>query len=772
MSAATIWIEPAPVEVPAELAEFVGGHALISEALVRRGIKSIEAARRFLFAEHYPVTDPLELPDLGNAAERMMQALKNGERIGVWGDFDVDGQTATTLLVAGLRALGGSVIHHIPVRGRETHGIQLAALKEFLAQGVEVILTCDTGVTAHESIDYAQSMSVDVVVTDHHTLAETLPAARAVVNPQRLPEGHSLRTLCGAGVAYQLLMEICQRAGRPEVAADQLDLAALGTVADLAILTGDSRWIVQKGLERLREHPRPAIQAMLELAGAQAEQLNEQHISFMLAPRLNALGRLDDANPIVDFLTASEIAAARQMAVHLEGLNAQRRLLCDQVFRAAQAQIAQNPAVLDEAVLILAHPEWPASVVGIVASRLVELYQLPTLLLHAPPGEAARGSARSVEGINITAAIAANQHLLLGFGGHPMAAGLSLAEEKLPEFRRALARTVRQMRAGERPAAEMAIDAFLPLTDLSLELSEDIARLAPFGPGNPPLTLATRNLMLRSWSFIGRTQEHLQLLVEDEAGNTRKVLWWQGAGSPLPEGRFDLAYTLQASSFRGQAALQVEWLHARQIEGPGIGITAAPKPLEIVDLRTTENPADQLSQLDPDNAGMLWVEGADKAHLPGADRYHLTPAETLVVWNLPPGPLELQIAVQTVNPQRVIFVGITPPDGQINDFLKRLMGLVQYAIRQRQGWAGWSELAAAMAQREVTVQAGIKWLASQGKIQIVATQLGRIQIEAGGAPALPGLQASADRDLKALLNETAAFRAYLRRASLEGLLNK
>jgi len=765
-----LWIEPPPIQVPPELAALVGGHPLISAALVRRGINTPAAARSFLYPQDYPVTDPREIPDLESAADRLEQALLKKERIGVWGDFDVDGQTATTLLVSGLQELGADVIHHIPVRGRETHGIQMEALQAFLARGVNVILTCDTGITAHSSIDYAQSKGVDVVVTDHHTLPPTLPAAVAVVNPQRLPEAHPLKTLCGVGAAYQLLVELCRRANRPEIAVEQLDLAAMGTVADLATLSGDSRWIVQQGLIRLREQPRAAILAMLELAGGQAPQLNEQHISFMLAPRLNALGRLDDANPIVEFLTTREIAPARQMAVHLEGLNARRRLLCDQVFRAAQAQIAQNPALLEEPVLILAHPEWPASVVGIVASRLVDLYQRPALLLQSPPGEPARGSARSVAGINITAAIATSQDLLLGFGGHPMAAGLSLTPENLPEFRRQLARAIRQQQPGERPPAEIAIDAFLDLNDLSLDLSEQIAHLAPFGPGNPPLTLASRNLMLRSWSFIGRTQEHLQLLVENETGQTRKVLWWQGAGSPLPEGRFDLAYTLQAASFRGQLDLQVEWVHARAIDQPAVSLLPALRQLKISDLRGSEQPAAKIQELDPTGEAVFWVEGVDRDHLAGQDRYHLAPAETLVIWSLPPGPQELAIALQSVNPRQVIFVGVPAAAGTAVDFLRRLTGLVQYALRQRDGWAAWTELAAAMAQREITVQTGLKWLEAQGHIQITATQLGRIQLKTGGTTAPDATLAGLKRNLNTLLGETAAFRTYLQRAPLEGIL--
>ena len=424
----------------------IGGHPLVAQILAQRGCADAATARAFLDPSLYAPASSLELPDMARAVARLAQAIDQGETIGVWGDFDVDGQTATALLVSALRSLGARVIYHIPVRAEEGHGVNLPRLQQLIAQGIDLLLTCDTGVAAHEAVAFAHQQGIDVVITDHHELPAVLPAAYAVVNPKRLPPAHPLSALPGVGVAYKLIEELLGQLGRSDASRQYLDLAALGIVADLAVQTGDTRYLLQRGLAELRQTQRLGLQVMLRNAELSRENLSEEHIAFALAPRLNALGRLGDANPIVEFLTTADLSRASVLATQLEGLNAQRQLFTSQVFQAAMAQIERDPSLAEQAALVLAHPAWPAGVIGIVASQLVERFRRPTVLIAAPPGELARGSARSVEGCNITAAIAAQANLLAGYGGHPMAAGLTIAAEHIPEFRRRLSQTVQAMR--------------------------------------------------------------------------------------------------------------------------------------------------------------------------------------------------------------------------------------------------------------------------------------------------------------------------------------
>ncbi len=767
------WIEPTPVEAPPEMLQAAGGSQLLAEALVRRGISSQEQAQAFLDPGRYTPAAPEDLPDLSRAADRVEQAIRAGERIGVWGDFDVDGQTSTTILVSGLRRLGADPFYYIPVRGKESHGIALDTLEAFLDRGVQLLLTCDTGVTAHEAVDYAKSRGVETIVTDHHTLAETLPDACAVVNPQRLPPSHPLRPLCGAGTAFQLMRALHARAGKLDELEQDFDLVALGTVADQASLTGDNRYLVQRGLASMRAAPRLALQAMLDLADTETGSLNEEHIGFVIGPRLNALGRLGDTNPIVAFFTTDSLETARVTATQLEGLNNRRKLLNSQVLEGALAQIENDPALLNEPVLVLSHPSWPGGVVGIVASRLVELFNRPAILLTTPPGEPARGSARSVEGINITEALRENSALLLGYGGHAMAAGMSLPAERIPELRRGLARSIDRMTGGQMPARELAIDAYLDWGQTSLEMVASLDRLAPFGQGNPAFVFASRGLSVQSQNLIGKDQAHRSLIVEDGAGNTRKVLWWQSADLPVPEGRFDLAYELRATNFRGDTRIQITWLDARSIEAPACALPSTRKALEILDLRRELDPLPLLrSRLGPDT--LLWLEGESQPGWSGLNacgRQDLKPCHTLVIATIPSGRSELRAALETTSPQTVVLCGLPSSSDQAEPFLKRLAGLVRHVLSARDGWVTSVELAAATGQREITVEMGLEWLSARGFVKVAERVEGRIRLAPGGAPDAQAQQ-QAEAGLKYLLQETSAFRAFYLRADAELLARK
>jgi single-stranded-DNA-specific exonuclease len=766
------WIEPQDIEVPQELQTAIGEHPLLAKALARRGFTALEAARAFLDPDCYQPAPPSDLPNMAEAADCLEKAIRQKEPICVWGDFDVDGQTATTLLVSTLKDLGAVVTYHIPVRKTESHGLNLPVLKHIIAEGVRLVLTCDTGVAEHEAIAYAQAQGVDVVVTDHHDLPSTLPKARAIVNPKMLTDTHPLRELPGVGCAYKLAEELYSRAGRPEATAQHLDLVALGIVADVAVQVGDTRYLLQRGLEALRHTERLGLRVMMKTVELNTAWLSEEHIGFVLGPRLNALGRLADANVAVEFLTTHDLGRARILATELEGLNARRKLLCNQVFQAAQAQIERDPSLLEHSALVLSHPAWPAGVIGIVASRLAERYHRPTILIAAPPDTVGRGSARSIEGCNITAALAAQREMLIKFGGHAMAAGLIIDPERIPEFRRALSRTVSEMLPiGEGLRPSLQIDGYMSLSDLSLDLVENLERLAPFGPGNPPLILVSRGLSLTSHSTVGRTGEHLQLIVEDEEGTAQRVIWWQGAGWPLPQGRFDLAYVVRTSDYRGQRDVQVEWVDARQIEEP--------KPewfpktlrgsLEIVDHRREPSPRKVLERLRGRGDVQVWSEAEARAEVGGQHRYDLRPAKILMIWTTPPGPTELRTVLEKVSPATVHLFGIDPGLDHPETFLKRLAGLARYALSSNQGRANISTLAAATAQREMTVRQGIAWLAARGHLVVLNEEGNETQLAEGNhmvSDDLPRIAAQ----LMALLEETAAYRAHFARADKKTLI--
>ena len=786
----TNWLEPTEIEIPTDLQNYVGGHPLVAKVLAQRGITSPSEAGGFLDHRVYRPAPATDLPDLELAADRVLLAIRKGEQICVWGDFDVDGQTSTTLLVSTLRNLGAKVSYHIPVRGRESHGMKVEVLEEVLASGVQMILTCDTGIGEHEAIAYAQAQGVDVVVTDHHTLPPSLPNAHALVNPQRLPLDHPLRHLPGVGVAYKLAEELYRKAGKSGEAEKLLDLVAMGIVADVAVQRGDTRFLLQKGLSVLRTTERLGLRTLFELAELKPAQLSEEHIGFAIGPRLNALGRLGDANPIVEFLTTEDLAVARVVAQQLESLNAERKLLTSQIYQAALAQIEADPSLLDYATLVLAHPAWEPGVIGIVAGRLAERFHRPVVLLvggdrdgfdelnrpvpdvdtrgwtSALNRQIARGSARSVEGVNITEAIAAQAEMLISFGGHPMAAGLSLEADRIPAFRWAISTTVDKMRGGVK-AAPLQIDGFLALSDLSLDLVEDIGRLAPFGAGNPSLTLATRNLLVKSSTVIGRTREHVQVFVEDEAREVQKVFWWQGSENPLPKGRFDLAYTVRASDYRGERQLQIEWVDFRPVETEGIKIEAPHiSGPEFLDYRQTANAIGQVQILQKRGVP-VWAEGEAKKEVMGYDRAGLPPTTELAVWTIPPGPQEWDAVLERVKPQKVYLFAINGEDG-VDEFLKRLAGLLKFALRANNGQVAVERLAAATGLRKDTIRMGLEWFSEKGIFVVAMSSREQGVVAAGKGHTGPFLLEK-EEALRKSLDETRAFRRFFREASIESL---
>ena len=744
----TRWLDPHPVDIPASFQD-LGLPRLIAETLLRRGIHSPVEAEAFLYPEKNPST---QFPDIDKAVELIQRAIRNGEKICVWGDFDVDGQTSTALLVQTLRALDANVIYYVPVRGRESHGVHIESLRPIIESGTKLLLTCDTGITAHAAIDHANSHGLTVIVTDHHDLGETMPNAQAIVNPKLLPEEHPLRNVAGVGVAYKLAEALLTENQKSEIV-NLLDLVALGLIADVALLKNETRSLAKQGIEQLRNTKRLGLRVMAELAGASFDALTEETIGFTFAPRLNALGRLGDANPAVELLLTEDSARARVLAAQIEGLNAQRRMLTKQVTDAAEAQLKENPELLNQPAIVLSHPNWPGGVVGIVANKLVERYHKPAILFNESDDGILRGSARSIEGLHITEAITTQKDLLLGFGGHPMAAGMSLPKENLPAFRKGLNKAIEKQLGDivfEEPTLQ--IDAWLALTDLSLDFAESLELLAPFGAGNPELTLATRNVRLKSVKEIGKTKEHLRLNVEDEHGEIASFLWWGGAGEELPptDFKFDVAYTLRATSYRGQKQVTLQFREFRVTEEKPVEVREA--RVNIQDMRLNISALQSLGA-----QTLIWAEGADKAR--GKSRFELMRADEFAIYTSPPSSAELRKALEVVKPKTIYVFAVPPVEEKPEDFLNRLAGLCKFALNKKSGKTTLHELAAAMAAREIAVQLGLEWLAASGQLSVTIeddTVTLSKEIQAKN----PYLQAELFIALRGVLNETSAYRKY------------
>ncbi len=768
------------MHVPAALRRAVGGHPLVAETLARRGIVTPEAARAFLDPAAYALASPLDLPDMDLAVERLRRAVDRGEALAVWGDLDADGQTATALLVEALGSLGAVVRFVVPTR-REGHGLRPEGVQRLALEGIRLIVTCDTGVTAHAAAGLAASLGVDLIVTDHHVPdrdaepggpadgsagAVRLPPALAVVNPWRLPPGHPLGPLTGVGVAFALAEAL-----DPQAARRALDLLALGTVADVGSLTGDNRALVQRGLEALRHTSRPGLHALYRRAGVRPEGLTEEHIAFALGPRLNALGRLADASAGVELLLTAEPGRAALLAADMEALNARRQWLTRQVMDGALAQIREVPALeQDHAALVLSDPGWLPGVTGIVAGRLAEQFGKPAVLIAAPAtGELARGSGRSVPGVDLIAALRRCAPLLEDYGGHPGAAGFALPPERIPALRAALSQAV-AAQAATAPQPVLRLDAIVELPELNLDLVAQIGRLAPFGRGNPPPILGVRNLRVLSETALGPAGEHRRLTVEDDQDRTQTVFWWQGAGWPLPHGRFDLAVTVGSHDYRGMPNVQVQWIAARERE-PGHEVIRPSYAAAVRDYRAIEGEDEALQVLhdECERELQVWAEGIEPPGVASRTRRELEAGSRLVVWTTPPGPRELQAALDAARPTELILFARDTGLDKATPFLERLAGAAQFALRSRDGWVDLEAAAARLGHRVATVQVGLEWLAAGGRVRLLEKTRGRWRLAPGtGRPDAEAVR-SARRRLGDVLLETAAYRAYFRRAPADSL---
>ena len=761
------WIEPEEKSVPKDFQDAIGGHLLVSETLVKRGITNRETARGFLDPEHYTPTQADELPGIEQAVVRIKQAIKKGETILVWGDFDVDGQTSTALLVEALHDIGAKVVYHIPIRATEGHGIMPEILETLLSPDPPfpnpypqtsrsypesldnttssshptILLTCDTGIAEHQAVERAHVLKVEVIITDHHELPETLPAAEVIINPHLLPDGHPLSSLPGVGVAYKLVEALYTSMGNRDGAEKFLDLAALGIVADVAEQHRDTRYLLQRGLQVLRNEPRLGLSALYEFAKINPIHLDEANIGFGIGPRLNALGRLSDANPIVDFFTTQDPERAQAFAYELEKLNQERRGHTDRVTKSAVDILKLHPNLLEYSALVLAQPGWPHGVIGIVASRLVEIYGKPTVLLNIGEDGIARGSARSVEGLHISEAIADQADLLIGYGGHAGAAGLALQEEHIPEFRARLSRTVVKRTADLDFAPQVKVNSYIPLEEITLPFVDDISRLGPFGAGNPSLTLVSRGLRLINTAEIGRENEHLRIVVEDKAGITQDVLWWRGAGEALPEDDeiFDLAYHASANTFKGERRLQLEWVDYR-VTGEYIqDHQDVVNTISITDYREQVYPLSMLNTIrERDQEIQVWVEGTTKSQLNGLGRNELVPSEALVIWTAPPSPGVLKVILEDVKPLMVYVFAVPPDLDTPKSFLTRVAGMVKNVINNKNGETSLIDLAVGMAHTTKTLEVGLKWLEAKGMIQIKRKGVEKNGVEDQGVKILWG----------------------------------
>lgn len=548
-------VDKAPSGPFLELAKTEELDDLAAKILYQRDIDDQPKLEDFLSADLSQLHDPYLLHDMDKAVERIRQAIEAGEKILIYGDYDADGMTSSSIMREALEMLGAENQVYLPNRFTDGYGPNLSVYKYFIEQeGISLIVTVDNGVAGHEAIAYAQEQGIDVVVTDHHSLPDSLPEAYAIVHPEHPDGDYPFKYLAGCGVAFKLASALLE--GIPN---ELLDLVAIGTIADMVSLTGENRILVKYGLQMLTHTERIGLQELMQVAAIESSDLNEETVGFKIAPMLNALGRLDDPNPAVELLTGFDDQEAHEIALMIEEKNEERKQVVQDIYDQALTMI--DPA---KPAQVLAKEGWHPGVLGIVAGRLLEKLSQPVILLNIEDGKA-KGSARSVEAVNIFEALNPHREIFEAFGGHAGAAGMTLAVENLDQLSDTLCSYILDKGLDQAGKNSLVIDEELQLADLSLETIQSLEKLAPFGMDNRKPVFLLRNFQVLQSRTMGQNGAHLKLKLAQGGAEFGLVAFSQGslAQDFAQASGLELAVTLSVNKWNGHTSLQLMLVDAR-----------------------------------------------------------------------------------------------------------------------------------------------------------------------------------------------------------------
>ena len=547
-----------------ELAEKIGMSPILADLLIQRGIKTESAAKRFFRPMLNELIDPFLMNDMDVAVDRLNDAMGRKERIMVYGDYDVDGCTAVALVYKFLQQFYSNIEYYIPDRYEEGYGISKKGLDYAASKDVKLIIVLDCGIKAVDEINYANSLGIDFIVCDHHVPDEELPPAVAILNPKRPDSTYPFKHLCGCGVGFKFMQAFAKNNGIPfSRLIPLLDFCAVSIAADIVSMTGENRILAFHGLKQLNQSPSVGLKAIIDICGLTGRELTMSDIVFKIGPRINASGRMQNGTEAVDLLVEKDIKQALAMATHINVYNEQRKDVDKQMTEEANQIIEKLESQKHHNSIVLYDENWKKGVVGIVASRMTELYFRPTVVLTRS-GDLATGSARSVAGYDIYDAVKSCRDILENFGGHTYAVGLSLPIENIPEFRRRFQQYVNEHILPEQTEAMLDIEEVVDFKDITKKMHNDLKKFAPHGPDNPKPLFCTRNVYDYGTSkVVGRQQEHIKLeLVDSKSSNVMNGIAFgqsQAARYIKSKRSFDIVYTIEENIYkRSEVQLQIE----------------------------------------------------------------------------------------------------------------------------------------------------------------------------------------------------------------------
>lgn len=698
--------------------------SLIKRLLFSRGIKTDKEIYEFLHPLEMTPYDPNVFVDMEKTIERLSNAVDNNEKIVIYGDFDADGVTSTSLLYKTFKYLGADVNYFIPDRDKQGHGFDTKALVKLMTTvKPKVIISVDCGISDVEAVNFINSFKIDVIITDHHEAPEELPKAFAIINPKApnaLDENltakdiESLTSLAGVGVAFKVAQGLLKHYNKTEFVYEILPFVAVGTISDIVPLIGENRYLVTKGLELISQGKHYGIKRLLESAGYKVEKgITSENIAFGVAPRINASGRLDTVEDAVKILISDNKQEIETSVISLNNFNKVRQELCQNMFLEAEEMLKQegnrNPAI------ILYKPEWHIGIIGIVASKLVEKYYKPTFLMtYSEETQQFRCSARGVEGLSLYDIISANSELLDGFGGHKLAAGLYFSKEKssFEQVKSALNKTIKEMLNGHELKPFIDVDTEVYPTDINVELVEEISQMEPFGASNPSPIFAMKNLKIKEKRLMGENKDHLRLTVQSGTCEFTCVRWQMGDISLVPGDMIDIAFHPQINEYNGNTSVQliIDDIHSDMLkddEPQEVG-------LKLYDHRKKTNILPLVNDYVKNSKQNIMIFAESKAVkdllTPFSNlitktftREKVTPCDALMFFDYPADKETFDYIIEEARPSSIHFMNYNIKYFDDKEFLTTFIKMLRYAEHNNEGKVNFLRCSSALGKSVETV---------------------------------------------------------------------
>ncbi|MGM0436967.1 MAG: single-stranded-DNA-specific exonuclease RecJ [Bacillota bacterium] len=752
---------------------------LLAKLLYNRGVDTKFKLKKFLYPAEYIPTSPKEFENMEKGIKRIIKAVEKNEKIVIYGDYDVDGVTSTAILVSFLRKLDAKIDYHIPDRFDEGYGMNKNVIKKMVEDDVDLILSCDCGISNFDEIKLAKNLGMDVIVTDHHDLPENLPPADIILTPKFFAKEHQAHDLPGAGMVYYLVKGIMNFINKNKyyknlfeykIKADYyLDYLALAIVADVVPLKGENRFLLQKGLKNLKTTDKKSLNELFEMSGINKELISEEDIAFRIAPIINAAGRIEDAKIAVEMLLTKDKIKVKKLSNKLIKINSRRKEIQEKIIKEAE-EILKSEEDFQNKGIILYQPHWHEGLLGIAAGRLTENYKIPAFLMTLKEDKGTiTGSARSIPEIHVNNKLKNVKNHLLKSGGHAGAAGFSLKRDQYTIFKKKLASLLENDLSEISREETIKVDAQLKLGDIDLDMYNDIRKLAPFGEENEKPLFMTNNCQLLQSRNFG-DNNHKRLILKQNNNKITAIWWWAGE-QKIPK-NLDLIYHLDINRFRGRENIQ---LVIKEVIDSDYSYKFSTKDdftkfIKIKDYRNWQNNKKLKNDIYNFENAVYYQEGNSKIYFDQIiDRYGIGENDKLVLISFPPSLSILYDLIYNNEPSEIILAFDKNKLKENENFLKKVMSFLKYILKEKNGYFKIPNIAVLTEELEVTIKVTLKYLEASGYIELEKINENNYFIKRGGKTD-KGKKRIYKKRLKSLLKESKSFKNFLYKTNSEEIL--